>query len=50
MSESEPDLATCNPIDVLELLAAKAGHRLDPEWLAYWREYCAQPVESDLGE
>lgn len=44
-----PDLRG-NPVDVIEWLAEQAGRELDPEWLAYWRDYCEQPADAALGE
>jgi hypothetical protein len=38
-----PDIATANPVDVLEWLANRAGRPLDPEWLSAMRTYCEEP-------
>jgi hypothetical protein len=42
----ESDL-TSNSVDVIEWLAKQAGHTLNPEWMAYWRAYCEQPISLD---
>lgn len=50
MSRPSPDLFTAHPVDMLELLAKKAGREANPEWLASMRCYCDEIVDTALEE